>query len=169
VPPSHRRIGPPGSHRLALAPLAAALAVMIVAGACLPASIRPTPTPGPTPTPSPTPVPTPTPTPAPPTPTPAPTFALYEVGRGDTVISIARRFKTTGRSIAYWNRETYPSLDPESPDYDPDRLQVGWVLKILPGQEYQTPEDEGEAPDPTPSGGSASPDESDALDPECCG
>ena len=132
------------------------LAVVIAAGAltvslagCLPASVRPTPTPGPTPTPSPSPIPTPSPSPAPPTPTPEPTFAQYTVVRGDTLLTIARRFQTTGRSIAYWNRDRYPGLDPESADYDPNTLQRGWVLVILPGQEYHPPMDEGETPDPT--------------------
>ena len=126
------------------------VAVALASGACLPATLRPTPTLAPTPPPSPSPSPTPSPTPGPPTPTPAPTFALYTVARGDTLISIARRFDTTGRSIAYWNREAHPSLDPESADYDPNRLQVGWVLRILPGQEHEAPLDEGEPPDETP-------------------
>ena len=128
-----------------------ALATAIASGACLPGTLRPTPTPAPTPSPSPTPQPTPSPTPGPPTPTPAPTFALYTVARGDSLTSIARRFDTTARSIAYWNREAYPSLDPESPDYDPNRLQAGWVLRILPGQVHEAPLDEGEPPDETPA------------------
>jgi hypothetical protein len=125
--------------------------IAVTAGACLPASVRPTATPGPTPTPSPTAVPTPSPTPAPPTPTPAPTFALVTVRGGDSLTSLATRFKTTPRSIAYWNREAYPTLDPESADYNPDLLQAGWVLRILPGQQYVTPMGPGESPDPTPS------------------
>jgi hypothetical protein len=141
---SHRRRP---AARIVLLALATALAT----GACLPATLRPTPTPAPTPTPSPTPPPTPSPTPGPPTPTPAPTFALYAVARGDSLTSIARRFDTTGRSIAYWNRETYPSLDPESASYDPNRLQVGWILQILPGQVHEAPLDEGEPPDETPT------------------
>jgi Tfp pilus assembly protein FimV len=123
--------------------------VTIAIAACLPASIRPTPVPTPTPSPSPSPSPTPSPTPGPPTPTPAPTFAMYTVVRGDSLLTIAKRFKTTGRSIAYWNRGTYASLDPESADYDPDRLQVGWVLRILPGQVYEQPLDAGDTPEPT--------------------
>lgn len=122
----------------------------MLAGACLPASVRPTPAPTPSPTPAPTPVPTPSPTPGPPTPTPAPTFALYTVRRGDSLITIAKAFGTTPRSIAYWNREAYPGLDPESAGYDPNRLQVGWVLQILPGREYEKPMDEGEPPDESP-------------------
>jgi peptidoglycan-N-acetylglucosamine deacetylase len=57
----------------------------------------------------------------------------YTVVRGDTLLSIGRRFGTTGRSIAYWNRATYPNLDPDSPSYEPDRIQVGWVLVLIPG------------------------------------
>jgi len=61
------------------------------------------------PTPRPTPAgPTPTPSFVRPTPTPGPTFALYTVKTGDTLVGIAKRFKTDGRSIAYWNRVTYP-------------------------------------------------------------
>ncbi len=120
----------------AIAVLAALLGASIAIGGCLPSSIRPTPTAVPSPSPTPTAPPTPTPTPGPPTPTPAPTFAVYTVKHGDTLLVLAKQFKTTGRSIAYWNRDAYPSLDPESPDYAPDRLQVGWSLRILPGQEY---------------------------------
>ena len=58
-------------------------------------------------------------------------------------IAIARRHRTSGRSIAYWNRDEYPSLDPESANYRPNVLQRGWVLKILPGQEYVPPPDDG--------------------------
>jgi hypothetical protein len=83
--------------------------------------------------PSPTPVgPTPVATFARPTPSPPPTFTTYRVKAGDTHSSIARRFKTDGRSIAWWNRGFYPSLDPEGPNYDPNTIRVGWVLNILP-------------------------------------
>ena len=89
-----------------------------------------------------------------PTPTPGPSFTLHTVRRGDTLTSIARRYDTDGRSIAYWNRDQYPSLDPESPDYDPNGLQRGWVLRVLPGEEYEPPPDDGEtgeSPTPTPA------------------
>jgi peptidoglycan/xylan/chitin deacetylase (PgdA/CDA1 family) len=56
----------------------------------------------------------------------------YIVQSGDTLNSIARKFRTTGRSIAWWNRGTYPSLDPQSPDYDPNTIRVGWVLVLIP-------------------------------------
>lgn len=147
-------------------PQATALAVVMMlaaAAACLPASIRPTPTAPPSPTPSPTAPPTPTPTPAPPTPTPGPTFLLHKVVAGDTLTGLGRRYKTSGRSIAYWNRDQYPTLDPESADYAPDNLQRGWVLRILPDQEYVPPPDDGETgeePTPTP------PDEYESLPPE---
>lgn len=134
----------------------ATVAALVLAG-CLPGSVRTTPTPGPTPTPAPTVPPPPTPTPGPPTPTPAPTFALYTIVRGDRLLTIAKRFRTTGRSIAYWNRDRYPTLDPVSAAYNPNLLQVGWVLRILPGQEYQTPMDAGESPDPAPSGEPSTP------------
>ena len=67
-----------------------------------------------------------------PTPSPGPTFRMYEVKNGDTLTSIARRFRTTERSIAWWNRGFYPSLDPESRDYDPNTIRVGWMLVVLP-------------------------------------
>jgi len=68
-----------------------------------------------------------------PTPTPAPTFASWTVRDGDTLIALARRFETTVESLAYWNRARYPSLDPESPTYRPDRIEAGWQLSYLPG------------------------------------
>ncbi len=122
--------------------LGAALALALLAaslGGCLQMAARPTATTGPTPPPSPSPAPLPTPTPGPPTPTPAPTFAVYTVKSGDNLTTIARQFGTTPRSIAFWNRETYPSLDPESPHYAPNRLQIGWVLRVLPGSLYSPP------------------------------
>jgi peptidoglycan/xylan/chitin deacetylase (PgdA/CDA1 family) len=80
-----------------------------------------------------------------PTPTPQPTFLSYLVQPGDSLNSIARQFGTTARSIAFWNRETYPSLDPLSEGYEPDRIDVGWRLALLPGVVY----DEDAAPSPT--------------------
>lgn len=68
-----------------------------------------------------------------PTPLPSPTFAAYVVRRGDTLITLAKRFGTTPESLAYWNRARYPSLDPGSRSYRPDRLEVGWELAYLPG------------------------------------
>lgn len=68
-----------------------------------------------------------------PTPSPLPEFRVYRVKAGDSLNSIARRFDTDGRSIAWWNRGFYPSLDPESFDYDPNTIRVGWMLNILPG------------------------------------
>jgi len=77
--------------------------------------------------------PTPSPSFVPPTPTPMPTFLAYRVARGDSLTSIARRFGTSGRSIAFWNRGTYPSLDPDSARYAPNRIKVGWTLVLIPG------------------------------------
>ena len=121
------------------------LVMALAVSGCLPASVKPTEPPTPTPSPSPTPLPTPTPTPAPPTPTPAPSFEVYKVKRGDTLTSIAKRFKTDARSIAYWNRARYKGLNPESPRYRPDNIKIGWTLQILRGQAYVPPEDEGES------------------------
>lgn len=82
-----------------------------------------------------------------PTPSPAPTFLTYRVKSGDSLVSIARKYHTTGRSIAWWNRGKYPSLDPESPDYDPNTIRVGWVLVVLP----DTVVDDDNPPTPSPA------------------
>jgi hypothetical protein len=89
-----------------------------------------------------------------PTPTPLPTFLVYTVRPGDTLTSIARTFRTTARSIAFWNRTNHPSLDPDSPTYEPDRIEAGWDLFLVPDVELD-PED---LPDePSPSAVSPSP------------
>ena len=95
-----------------------------------------------------------------PTPNPSPTFLVHEVHAGETLTSIARLYGTTARSIAYWNRATYPSLDPDSSDYDPDRVVVGWLLRLIPTEVV----DEDELPEPTdsPSPGASSPGPSSA-------
>ena len=82
-----------------------------------------------------------------PTPTPLPTFLVYTVRPGDTLTSIARQFGTTARSIAFWNRTTYPTLDPDSPQYAPDSIRAGWNLLLIPELELD-PED---LPEPSPS------------------
>jgi hypothetical protein len=82
-----------------------------------------------------------------PTPNPNPTFLVYEVRAGDSLSSIARLFGTTARSIAFWNRDRYPSLDPDSEAYEPDRIKVGWTLLLIP-TEVVTEDD---LPDPTPT------------------
>ena len=75
----------------------------------------------------------PSPTEAEPTGSPGPTFLIHVVKAGENLTSIAVRYKTHPRSVAYWNRDTYPSLDFESPTYKPDHVEVGWRLRILPG------------------------------------
>jgi len=94
-----------------------------------------------------------------PTPTPAPTFLVYTVKAGDSLNSIAHHFGTTGRSIAYWNRATYPSLDPESAQYQPGLLKVGWILQVIPNGTFdeQTLPEPSDLVDDTPRG---SPDDS---------
>jgi hypothetical protein len=64
-----------------------------------------------------------------------PSFRIVVVEPGDTLTSIARRHDTTTDSIAFWNREAYPSLDPDSSEYDPDRIEIGWMLRLIPGVE----------------------------------
>jgi peptidoglycan/xylan/chitin deacetylase (PgdA/CDA1 family) len=106
-------------------------------------TVEPTVTPSATPSPSPsvtptvTSAPTPTPTSDPterPSPTPTPTaFITIAVRAGDTLGSIAARHATTWQSLVYWNRGAYPTLDPDSASYDPNHLEIGWSLRLIPG------------------------------------
>ena len=103
-----------------------------------------------------TPVPTPTgPTPEPsfvrPTPTSLPTFLSYVVKAGDTLSSIARTFATNVDSVAFWNRDAYPSLDPESEGYAPNRIEVGWTFVLMPGVKVDLSEVPDRTPTPAPS------------------
>lgn len=82
-----------------------------------------------------------------PTPTPQPAFTVYVVRTGDSLTGIAAMFRTSARSIAFWNRGAYPSLDPDSPTYAPDRIAVGWQLRLIPGVEV----DEDALPDASPA------------------
>ena len=84
-----------------------------------------------------------------PTPSPQPSFSSYVVKPGDTLNSIARQFRTTARSIAWWNRGAYPSLDPESDRYNPNNLKVGWTLQVL--RDSVVDEDNPPTPSPGPS------------------
>jgi peptidoglycan/xylan/chitin deacetylase (PgdA/CDA1 family) len=133
--------------------LPALLLSLLLVAACLPATLGPTPSPSPTESPSPTASPAPTPSPTAPAPvgTPVPGWIEHVVAPGESLLSIGRRYDTTGRSIAYWNRATYPSLDPENEEYAPDRIQVGWVLRVLPGEEYDPDAEETPTPGPTPA------------------
>ena len=88
-----------------------------------------------------------------PTPTPRPTPLTYFVKSGDSLNSIADEFRTTARSIAFWNRDRYPSLDPDSERYAPDRIGVGWTFTITPG----TVVDEDALPTRSPASPSDSP------------
>jgi peptidoglycan/xylan/chitin deacetylase (PgdA/CDA1 family) len=116
-------------------------------------SVTPVPSVTPTPQaqstmPSPTPTGAPaTPTTAPPTPAPTPGPTVVAVVRGDTLSLIAGRHDTTWGSLVYWNMERYPTLDPASPGYDPNRIEVGWELTVWPGVvvDYTPP-----LPTPTP-------------------
>jgi LysM domain len=105
--------------------------------------------------PSPSPAgPTPRPTFARPTPSPGPTFLTYVVRSGDSLNSIAKKFRTTARSIAWWNRGTYPRLDPESSNYDPNTIRVGWALVVMPGtvvDDENPPSPSPGPPEPTPA------------------
>jgi hypothetical protein len=154
------------------------VATSILAAGCLPSGTRgETRSPGngsdagllPAPSASPAPTgPTPRPSFVPPTPTPEPTFLVWVVKKGDSLNSIAHKLKTTARSIAFWNRATYPSLDPESAHYRPDLLKLGWTLFVRPNDVV----DEQELPDASPSaddstgGEPSSPEPSDSATPE---
>jgi hypothetical protein len=94
----------------------------------------------------------------PPTPTPLPTFVVHVVSAGENLNTIAHQFGTTARSIAFWNRATYPSLDPLSPGYKPGIVKIGWTLLVIPNVVF----DEQDLPDPTPSDDPAALDPSDA-------
>ena len=157
--PQRRPIDP--SRRTLDSPwVAAALALVVVllAAVLVVPGLLGGPGPGPTGSPSGSVPPSATASPSPaaptfvrPTPSPAATFTSYVVQSGDTLNSIAKQFDTTARSIAWWNRGTYPSLDPESEEYDPDRLEIGWTLVVVPGLEVD------DTNPPTPSPGPATP------------
>jgi len=143
--------------RLAAAVLAAALVAAIAAG-CIPPTGRPDTSTARAPDASElatTPLPTSSGPSGPPsfvrpTPTPLPTFLVYTVRPGDTLTSIARMYRTTARSIAFWNRANHPSLDPDSAQYAPDRIQAGWNLFLVPDVELD-PEDLPDEPTPLPT------------------
>jgi peptidoglycan/xylan/chitin deacetylase (PgdA/CDA1 family) len=142
-----------GSRPFALPALPALLMSLVLVAGCLPTTLGPTPSPAPTESPGPTGTSAPTASPTPAGPTPAPTTGWVEhvVAPGESLLSIGRRYETTGRSIAYWNRATYPTLDPESDGYAPDQIQAGWVLRVLPGEEYDPDSEETPPAAPTPS------------------
>ena len=131
-----------GPRRNPAAPSVAFGIMLLLAGACIPpprggATEFPTSLPTTVAVTTPTPTAVPSGPPAPPsfvrpTPTPLPTFLSYVVKAGDTLDSIALAHGTTARSIAFWNRSTYPSLDPDSSSYTPDRIAIGWVLLLVP-------------------------------------
>lgn len=165
----HRRSLPVLSRRPARVavsrPIRTGLAWVILGAAAVAACVPPpagrvSPTIDPASTPAPTAVPTPiVPDPSPsfvrPTPTPRPTFLAYVVEAGDTLTAIARRFATTPQSIAFWNRSSYPSLDPDSSAYEPDRIRVGWTLLLIPDVEVSEEEMLAEPPSPSPLGSAA--------------
>jgi hypothetical protein len=140
--------------RGAILTFGAVLIAASVAG-CLPSATRgegsgvarsgaPLPTTNASPTPG---APTPRPPIVAPTPTPRPTFLVYVVAKGDSLNTIAHKFGTTARSIAFWNRSTYPSLDPESAGYRPGLLKIGWTLLLVPNDVV----DEQDLPEPSSS------------------
>lgn len=161
--PSAGRSGPSGGNPLATPAVAAALAVLLIGLAAaivmvpglLPGSaVAPTPGftgAGESAAPSATGTSLPTGSPLAsfvrPTPTPGPTFRTYVVRAGDSLSSIADDFLTSARSLAWWNRGTFPNLDPQSDAYDPNHIEPGWVLVLIPTVTVD------EANPPTPSPG----------------
>lgn len=131
----------PGPAARQLARFVAGSAVVILVAGCglgdLPARSAVS-SEGPSSAPSTSPVPTASPSRSPgptaaPTPSPLPSAFVYVVKTNDSLVNLGHRFKTTGRSIAYWNRKAYPSLDPDKPTYNPNLLEIGWRLTIYPG------------------------------------
>lgn len=86
-----------------------------------------------------------------PTPNPSPTFVVHVVRSGESLNSIARLYGTTARSIAFWNRDQYPSLDPDSDAYEPDRIVVGWTLQLIPTEVVAEDELPIRTPSPSPT------------------
>lgn len=162
--PPGRRVRHDDAMTKRMTRLAALLVACVVATACVPDPVgRPSaapPTAGPTAAPSATPGPS-GPTPRPsfvrPTPLPSATFFVYVVRSGDSLSSIARSFSTTPFSLAVWNRDSYPSLDPESEGYDPNRIVVGWMLRVIPNAEVDEEDLIEPTPAPSPTGAPASP------------
>ena len=147
-----------GPRRHPAAPAIALLLSLVLAAGCIPAPVgQASPTPiagtnaaGPAssiPTTEPT-GPSPSPSFVRPVPTAPPTFQSYVVKAGDTLSSIAREHGTTARSLAFWNRTRYPSLDPDAASYDPNRIEIGWVLLFVPDIEI---DEDDTFPEPTPT------------------
>lgn len=134
------------------APLAVLIAICLLVGACAPAVAPSSAEPTASPTAS---GPTPPPSFVRPTPLPSPTFFVYVVRSGDSLSSIARSFSTTPFSIAVWNRDSYQSLDPESEGYDPNRVVVGWMLRLIPGAEVDEEDLLESTPAASPTGAAA--------------
>lgn len=133
-----------------------AIVVLVIAAVLVLPSMLGGPAPGSSPTPGPGQASAPPTAPGPtfvrPTPSPQPSFTSYVVKSGDTLSKIAREFRTTAFSISWWNRDLHPSLDPASENYDPNRLDIGWVLQVLPDSVV----DENNPPQPT-QGANATP------------
>ena len=80
---------------------------------------------------------------------------------GDSLNTIAHRFGTTARSIAFWNRATYPSLDPDSATYRPGLVKIGWTLLLIPNDVVD--EDAIPGPDPSDDGTGVDPADESAA------
>ena len=159
----HSRV--PASGTLAV--VLSFVATFVVLVGCVPEPTNRTPpgaAAGATRTPTPTPAgPTATPSFVRPTPTPQPTFFVYAVKRGDTLERIAKLYGTDGRSVAYWNRLAYPSLDPDSSQYRPNYIAVGWMLQLIPNTVVD-PEDLPPGPTPAAPDFTDEPEETEVIE-----
>ena len=157
------------SSRSVLLGVASVAAGAVLVVGCLPSASRGSPSGGGSPastSPGPSVVPAasgPTPrlTIIPPTPTPAPTFLVHTVRAGESLNTIAHRYGTTARSLAFWNRSTYPSLDPDSPTYRPGLVKIGWTLFVIPNDIVN--EDDIPGPEPSDDGADEDPADESAI------
>jgi peptidoglycan/xylan/chitin deacetylase (PgdA/CDA1 family) len=132
--------------------------IALVAGACLGGSTATPSAPTPSGLAGNTAIPTASPIQGTDTPQPGPTFAEHTVVAGETLNSIARAYRTSWQSLVYWNRDRYPALDPGDRAYDPDLIQAGWRLAVVPGVvlDYE-PQPDPRTPGPTAAAPTATP------------
>jgi peptidoglycan/xylan/chitin deacetylase (PgdA/CDA1 family) len=58
---------------------------------------------------------------------------MHTVQAGDTLYRIAAAYETSWQSLVFWNKDSFASLNPDDPSYDPGRIEIGWVLLLQPG------------------------------------
>ena len=67
-----------------------------------------------------------------PTPTPQPTFFVYTVKRGDNLEQDRQAVRDGRPEHRLLEPVAYPSLDPDSGQYRPNYIVVGWMLQLIP-------------------------------------